>query len=74
VLKLRRMRWVGNVARIGESRGAHKILVGKPEGQRPLGRLRQRWQGNIKMDLEEIEWRACTELIWIRIGTGGGLL
>jgi hypothetical protein len=52
----RRMRWAGHVARIGEGRSAYKILVGRPEGRRPLGRLRRRWENNIKMDLQEVGW------------------
>jgi hypothetical protein len=52
----RRMRWAGHVARIGEKRNAYKILVGKPEGKRALGRPRRRWVDNIKMDLREIGW------------------
>jgi hypothetical protein len=48
------MRWVGNVARMGEKRGVHRLLVGKPEGKRPLGISRHRWQNNIKMDLQEV--------------------
>jgi hypothetical protein len=47
----RRMRWAGHVARMGEDRGAYRVLVGKPEGKRPLGRPRLRWENNIKMDL-----------------------
>ena len=54
VLKSRRMRRVGHVARMGEGRDVHKVLVGKPEGKRPLGRPRHRWEDNIKMDLEEV--------------------
>jgi hypothetical protein len=54
VIKARRMRWAGHVARMGEVRGAYNILVGKPEGRRPLGRLRRRWEDNIKMDLGKI--------------------
>jgi hypothetical protein len=54
VIKLRRMRWAGHVARIGEGRGAYRALVGKPEGRRPLGRPRNRWEDNIKMDLQEM--------------------
>jgi hypothetical protein len=54
VIKARRMRWAGNVARMGEVRGAYHILVGRPEGRRPLGRPRHRWEDNIKMDLWEI--------------------
>jgi hypothetical protein len=54
VIKSRRMRWAGHVARMGEKRFAYRILVGKPEGRRPLGRLRRRWEDNIKMDLQEV--------------------
>ena len=54
VVKSRRMRWMGHVARMGEGRGAHRILVGKPEGKSPLGRPRRRWEDNIKMELEEV--------------------
>jgi hypothetical protein len=50
------MRWAGHVARKGEKRNACRILVGKPEGKRPLGRTRRRWVDNIKMDLREIGW------------------
>ena len=58
VIKSRRMRWAGHVARMEEGRGVHKVLVGKPEGKRPLGRPRRRWADNIKMDLEEVG-RGC---------------
>jgi hypothetical protein len=51
VIKARRMRWEGHVARMGEVRGAYNYLVGRPEGRRPLGRPRRRWDDNIKMDL-----------------------
>jgi hypothetical protein len=54
VIKARRMRWAGLVARMGEVRGAYNILVGRSEGRRPLGRPRRRWEDNIKMDLREI--------------------
>jgi hypothetical protein len=54
VIKSRRMRWAGRVARIGERRGIFQVLVGKPEGKRPLGRHRHRWEDNIKMDLQEV--------------------
>ena len=50
----RRMRWAGHVARMGQGRGVHRVLVGKPEGKRPLGRPRHRWEDNIKMDLKEV--------------------
>jgi hypothetical protein len=59
---------------MGERRGAYRALVGKPEGRRPLGRPRRRWEDNIKMDLGEVRWGAWTESIWLRIGTDGGLL
>ena len=56
VVKSRRMRWVeGVLARMGERRGVHRVLVGKPEGKRPLGRPRHRWEDNIKIDLQEVE-------------------
>jgi hypothetical protein len=75
VIKLRRMRWAGRVACLGEGRGAYRILVGRPEGRRPLGRPRRRWEDNIKMDLQEVGCvGAWTGLIWLRIGTSGGLL
>jgi hypothetical protein len=52
-VKSRRMRWAGHVARMGEERKVYKVLVGKPEGKRPLGRLRHRWEDGIRMDLGE---------------------
>jgi hypothetical protein len=51
VIKSRRMRWAGCVARMGEGRGAYRVLVGRPEGRRPLGRPKRKWEDNIKMDL-----------------------
>jgi hypothetical protein len=54
VVKSRRMKRAGHVARMGEGRDVHRVLVGKPEGKRPLGRPRRRWEDNIKMDLEEV--------------------
>ena len=54
VVKSRRMRWAGHVAHMGEGRGLHRVLVGKPEGKRPLGRPRRRWEDNIRMDLQEV--------------------
>jgi hypothetical protein len=56
VIKSRRMRWAGHVARMGEKRGAYRILVGSPEGRRQLGRPKRRWEDNIKMDLQEVGW------------------
>jgi hypothetical protein len=70
----RRMRWAGHVARMGEGRGAYRILVGRPEGRSPFGRPRRRWEDNIKMDLQQVGCGAWTGLIWLRIGTGFGLL
>ena len=55
-IKSIRMRWVGHVARMGEMTGADGVLVGKPEGMRPLGRPRRRWENNIKMDIQEVGW------------------
>jgi hypothetical protein len=55
-IKSRRMRWAGHVARMGEGRNLHRVLVGKPEGKRPLGRPSRRWEDGIRMDLEEIGW------------------
>ena len=54
VVKSRRMRWVGHIVGMGERRGVHRVLVGKPEGNRPLGKLRLRWEDNMKMDLQEV--------------------
>jgi hypothetical protein len=76
IIKSRRMRWAGHVARMAEKRNVFRLLVGKPEGKRPLGRPRRRWIDNIKMDILEIglsvvDWIG---LVWLRIGTGGELL
>jgi hypothetical protein len=64
VIKSRRMRWAGHVAHMGEGRGAYRVLVGRPEGKRPLGRPRRRWEDNIKMDLREIGIDGAN---WIRL-------
>jgi hypothetical protein len=56
MIKSRRMRWAGQVARLGTKRNAYRILMGKPEGERPRGRPRCMWVENIKMDLREIGW------------------
>jgi hypothetical protein len=56
IIKARRMRWSGHVARMGEKRNAYRLLMGKPEGRRPLGRARRRWLDNIRMDLVEVGW------------------
>jgi hypothetical protein len=54
VVKSRQMRRAGHVARMGQDRVVHRVLVGKPEGKRPLGRPRRRWEDNIKMDLQQV--------------------
>jgi hypothetical protein len=54
VIKSRRMRWAGHEARKGKGRGVYRVLVGRPEGKRPLGRPRRRWEDNIKLNLREI--------------------
>jgi len=64
VVKSRRMRWAGHVSRMGEGRGVHRVLLGKPEGKRPLGRPRRRREDNIKMDLQEVEG-CCEE--WMEV-------
>ena len=58
------MRWVGHVARMGDRRGVFRVVVGKPEGKRPLRRPRLRWEGNIKMDLQEV---GCGGMDWIEL-------
>jgi hypothetical protein len=63
IIKSRRMRWAGHVVRMGEKRNAYRLLVGKPEGKRPLGRPRRRGLDNIKMDLLEIGWVVWTGLV-----------
>jgi hypothetical protein len=55
VIKSRRMRWAGHVARMGDERGVYRVLVGKPEGKKPLGRHRRRWVDNIRKDLQEVQ-------------------
>jgi hypothetical protein len=74
-IKSRRMRWAGHIARMGEGRNVYRVLVGKPEGKRPLGRPRRRWEDGIKWILGRLAgvcvWSGFT---WLRIGTGGGLL
>jgi hypothetical protein len=77
-IKSRRMRWARHVAGMGEGRGVYRVLVGRPEGKRPLGRPRHRWEDNIKMDLREIgidgenwiqlaqdrlQWRTCVNTV-----------
>ena len=64
VIKSRRMRWAGHVARMGEGKGVYRVLVGKPEGRRPLGRPRLRWEDNITMDLWEV---GCGCVDWMEL-------
>jgi hypothetical protein len=64
VIKARRMRWAGHEARMGEVRGAYNILVGRPEGRRPLGRPRRRWEDNINTDLREIYFGDVDWIHW----------
>ena len=64
VIRSIRMRWVVHVARMGEGRGVYRVLVGKPEGKRPLARPRRRWEDNIKMDLQEV---GCGSIHWIEL-------
>jgi len=67
VIKSRRMRWAGHVARMGEGRGVYRVLVGKPKGRRPLGRPRRRREDNIKTDLQEV---GCGVVDWIELAHG----
>ena len=62
VIKSRRMRWAGHVARMGEERRVYRVLVGKPEGRRPMGRPRRRWADNIRMAVQEV---GCGYMDWI---------
>jgi hypothetical protein len=69
LIQSRRLRWAGHVARMGERRGVYRVWVGKPEGKRPLGRPRHRWEDNIKMDLQEME---CGGMDWIELAQDRG--
>jgi hypothetical protein len=71
MIKSRRMGWAGHLARMGERRSVYRVLVGKPEGKRPLGRLRRRWEDHSKMEVEGGVWIGSS---WLRIETGGGHL
>ena len=80
IVKSRRLRWAGQVTRMGNERGALKLLVGKPEGKRPVGRLRMSWENNINHDLREVDytwddWKTIAEdrevwraviILWVR--------
>jgi hypothetical protein len=67
IIKSRRMRWVGHVARMGIQINAYRLLVGKPEGKRPPGKPRRKWVANIRMDLEEVGW---SDEDWIGLAQG----
>ena len=69
VIKSRRMKWTGHVAPMGDKRGMYRILVWKPEGKRPLWRLRRRWEDNIKMDIQEV---GCGVMDWIELAQDKG--
>jgi len=64
VIKSKRMRWAGHVARMGDRRGVYRVLVGKPDGKRPLGRPRRKWDDNIKIDLQEV---GCGGMDWMEL-------
>jgi len=68
------MRWPGHVARMGKSEGVYRVLVGKPEGKRPLGRPRRRGRIILRWIFRKWNVRAWTGSMWSRIGTGGGHL
>jgi hypothetical protein len=69
VIKTRRMRWAEHVARTGERKGVYRVVVRKPEGNRPLGRPRRRWEDNIKMHYQELEWGSMD---WIYLAQDKG--
>ena len=68
MVKSRRIRWAGHVARMGERRGMYRVLVGKPAGKRPLGRPRRRWEDDIKMGLQEV---GCGDMDWMELDQNG---
>jgi hypothetical protein len=69
IVKARRMRWAGHIARTGEKRNTYRLLVGKPEGRTPLGRPRRRWLDEIRMDLVEVGWG---DVDWIGLAQDRG--
>jgi hypothetical protein len=74
VIKSRRLRWAGHVARMGEGRVVYRVLVGKPEGKRPLGRPRHRWEDNVGWIFKKWDVGVRSGLGWLRIGIRGGHL
>jgi len=73
-IESRRMRWAGRVAHMGDSRGAYRVLVGRPEGKRPLVRLRCRWEDIIKIYLQAVDWGGVDWINLLRIGAYGRCL
>jgi hypothetical protein len=74
VIKSRRIRWAGHVARMGERRGVYRVLVGRPKGKRPLGRPRRSWRIKLRWTLRRYGLMGETGFSWLRIGSSGGLL
>jgi len=74
VIKSRRMRWAGHVTRMGEKRGVYGVLVGKPEGKRPMGRPRRRWVDNIRVDLQEVGCGYVERGQWGDLGVDGWII
>ena len=74
VIKSRRIKWAGYVALTRDRRGVNRVLVGKPEGKRSLGRPRRKWEDNIKMDLQKLDVGVWTGSSWLKTETGGGHL
>jgi hypothetical protein len=74
VIKSRRMRWAGHLARMGEGRGVYRVLLGRPECRRPMGRPRSRWEDYIKMDLRELGIGGANWIRLVQNGSSGGLL
>ena len=69
VINSRRVIWAGHVVRVGKRRGVYRVMVGKLDGKRPLGRSKRRWEDNIEMDLQEVE---CGAVDWIELAPGYG--
>jgi len=71
LIKSRRIKWAGHVARMGDKRGVYRVVVRRPEGKKPLRRHRHTLKDNIKMDLYNLDEETWTGLVWLRIGRGG---
>jgi len=74
MIKTRRIGWTGHVARLGDRKGAYRVLVGRSDGKRPLRRPRRRWEDNIIMDLHPVGRGGMDWIGWLNTGTDGGLL